>query len=318
MARLNRAADLSPSPSPATEYDSDAASGSDIAASPPLRTISLAASLQSHGSDNMTTSPAPRSPLSPADCRTLEKLLRDVSNNSAPSTPSPLGPAEPLYRNSSYQIDIPRIAAREVTSSRIVGGEATDTGYEDDNDSMELTDGMEDLTVHLASLADVDSPFVSKSDRRPQDSMSMHDEEDKPRRYIRRCSSTTMPTKVKRGGQQDEKAAGQDDTTESTENLSELPARSSRSSQSNPRRPVSKVHSKEMSRLVLQRKTRKRLSRQARVRFAGDHGSAIALSSAETVQDDAVDFEESDSEGFDADGEDTTDFLARAQHRQVR
>ncbi|KAF1932160.1 uncharacterized protein M421DRAFT_89513 [Didymella exigua CBS 183.55] len=169
-----------------------------MSSSPPLRALSLESSLQSHGNDNLPASPprqgSDRPSLSPADCRTLEKILRDVA--SPPATPSPVEQNDQLFLNGHHGITN---AADEEEDYHSVGGEATDTGYEDDDDSMELSEGIEDVIVKKAiiSLGEPVSPSASKSDRRLQESISTHDEKEKMR-YSSGRRSSTKRAKVKR------------------------------------------------------------------------------------------------------------------------
>lgn len=166
---------------------------------PPLRPLSLDTGLQSHGNDNLPESPLRRGSsgpsLSPADCRTLKKVLRNVA--SPPATPSPLEQSDQLFPDGSC-------AGTTFTSDQgdgyhLVGGEATDTGYEDEDNSMELSDGGETGTDQvITSLGEPASPFVSKSERRLQESVSLHDEKEKMRYSSGQRSSTTKPTKTKR------------------------------------------------------------------------------------------------------------------------
>jgi|SRR5690242_3847554 len=149
MARLNQPADFSHA-TPAVSQVADVIAGSDAMSSPVLRPLSFEASLQSHGADQLPPSPLRRSsgqsPFSPADCRTLERLLRSTSVSSPPETPSPL---EQGKHGAQLLQDTPSsptgLSDRtdEAESYQSFGGEMTDTGYEDEDDSMELSEGTE-------------------------------------------------------------------------------------------------------------------------------------------------------------------------------
>ena len=175
--------------------------------SPTLCPLSLEVSLQSHGSDNLPPSPRRRSSdrpsLLPADSHTLSKILRDVSNNSPPATPSPLEPGEQLFletgHTSSATNDDPQ---DEEEGYHLVDDEAADTGYEDEDDSMELSEGVEGITADdtLTQVGEPTSPSVSDSEPRPQDSVSTHSEENKVKYIGRRSTSgvSAKPVKFKR------------------------------------------------------------------------------------------------------------------------
>ncbi|KAJ4359326.1 hypothetical protein N0V95_002250 [Ascochyta clinopodiicola] len=204
MARLSQPAH-SVYPTPTAGRGVDAVTGSTTAmSSPPLRALSLEASLQSHGNDSLPHSPRRRgsglSTLSPADCRALRKILRDVCDSSPPSTPSRLEPSEQLCAKTDLTIStVDGIAADE--DCALAGNEATDTGYEDEDDSMELSDGVEEATArdamdvpgHHASQ----SLLVSNANHRLQASVSAHDKKD-GRRYGDGRSLSAKYSKAKR------------------------------------------------------------------------------------------------------------------------
>ncbi|KAF1830640.1 hypothetical protein BDW02DRAFT_92188 [Decorospora gaudefroyi] len=96
----------------------------------------------SHSSYLMSsTGDSERPPLSPADCRTLEKILHDVRGSSPiSSTPyfSHVAPGSPgiaaTASSSVYSGD------EDDDGREFVDGDERDTGYEDEDDSMELSD----------------------------------------------------------------------------------------------------------------------------------------------------------------------------------
>lgn len=109
----------------------------------PLRPISLQASLSTHGNDSIPISTPQRdevrTPLSPADCRTLKKLLLDVQSPS-PSSPS----VDSLFEGEDAYVD-----GKDGSSESGEEGEALEGikelrdemegGYEDEDKSMELS-----------------------------------------------------------------------------------------------------------------------------------------------------------------------------------
>ena len=186
MAKLNQPADFSHA-SPATYCTSDASTRSPIAmSSHPLRPISLQASLQSHGSDNLPPSPphkgSPPSPLSPTDCCTLKKILRDVDHSSPPVSPGPIEEDEQLYSDTDRTgTSADGGADKNNGCYHLVSNETSDTGYEDEDGSMELSEGMKGDTMETSNSAS-DSlvpPAVSCSNIWPQDSVSTHDNRDR-------------------------------------------------------------------------------------------------------------------------------------------
>lgn len=112
--------------------------------STPLQTISLEASLQTHGSDTSAS-------LSPADCRTLKKILQDVR------TASPRAPQHVGDRGKSLSAEISidsesSASGREdevqYSEKQYDYGDEAEEGYEDEDDSMDLSDVVEE--VHYA------------------------------------------------------------------------------------------------------------------------------------------------------------------------
>ncbi|XPS93679.1 hypothetical protein M3J09_003022 [Ascochyta lentis] len=192
---------------------------------PPLRLISLEASLQSHGNDTLPPSPSRRgsgpSTFSPADCRALKKILRDVGNSSPPSTPSPPDLGEQLFTNTDCTSDNIDCGAVD-DNHHLVGNEATDTGYEDEDDSMELSDSLEDIAA--GDSVSVPEKYtlrtVSCSDRRPQDRVSTHDKKDRLRYSDRRSLGAKYP-RARQQEQEYKKSAEtkEDDTVEDIMNL---------------------------------------------------------------------------------------------------
>jgi hypothetical protein len=119
--------------------------------SSPLQPITLDAALETHGNDVLPpSSPSagtPRSPLSPADCRTLSKILQDVRRASSLATPS--FSEEDTSSLSIDSIDNESSAnGREdelqYTEAQYDYGDEADEGYEDEDVSMELNDVMEE------------------------------------------------------------------------------------------------------------------------------------------------------------------------------
>ncbi|KAF3046406.1 hypothetical protein E8E12_007850 [Didymella heteroderae] len=191
--------------------------------SPKLRPLSVETNLQVHVNDNDRNSPLPRfsgrASLSPADCRTLEKILSDVA--SPPATPSPLEQSNQLSRDSGLASTVG--ATEEEDVSHLVRGEATDTGYEDD--SMELSEGVENSTGQVVSpLKEPASPSVSEPSRHLQESVSAHDEKEKLRYSSGRHSSTTKRSKTNEP--QCERNVTQDATASDTiEDVMNLPGK---------------------------------------------------------------------------------------------
>lgn len=213
MARLNQPADFSHA-TPAVSKVADVIAGSEAMSSPVLRPLSFEASLQSHGADQLPPSPLRRSsgqsPFSPADCRTLERLLRSTSVSSPPETPSPLEQSKhgaQLLQDTSSSPTVLSDRTEEAESYQSFGGETTDTGYEDEDDSMELSEGTECAMASdtLAVRNDPTLPYDSKYDRRLQESVSTHDEKER-QRYSGQQTSIPKQPKSRRRGKSDIKA----------------------------------------------------------------------------------------------------------------
>ncbi|KAJ4992021.1 hypothetical protein SVAN01_02342 [Stagonosporopsis vannaccii] len=196
MARLNQSADFSHA-TPITSQATDAMS------SPAPRSLAFEASLQSHGADNLPHSPLRRSSgcasFSPADCPTLGRLLCNTNVSSPPQTLSSFEQGEPLLSDSPCSDSFSSDRTKEAVSYYVAGVETTDAGYEDEDDSTELSDSTEVATASakLALLHDPISPSISKSDCRLQESVSIHEEKDR-RRYNGRQSSISKSSKVER------------------------------------------------------------------------------------------------------------------------
>ncbi|KAJ4322054.1 hypothetical protein N0V94_002633 [Neodidymelliopsis sp. IMI 364377] len=196
MARLSRPADFSHSPIVADRPIASSSVASPILTTSPLRSIPVKASPRSHGNENLSPSPTcegsgPLS-LSPAGCRTLKKTLSDVESLTAPSS---------LTSTQSGELPFPNTDNAGNTEDDNLGGgdsryqlvaeEATDAGYEDEDDSMELSDSAEDRIDTAVNSAVVSYGHKSTSTsqhRRLQDSVSIHDEMEKLKYSDRRLS----------------------------------------------------------------------------------------------------------------------------------
>lgn len=236
MAKLSHPPDPAHS-TPVTNRTTNAVSGSAPTMSPTLlRPVPLETSLQSHGNDNLSPLPprkeSARPSLSPADCHTLKKLLLDVGSASPPPTPSPLEPGKQLSANTdSTGSAVYDNVEKQDEACYVVGDEAADTGYEDEDDSMELSEGVVGVTTRdsLDSLDGPASPIVSYFDRRLQDSVSLHDEKERLR-YSSHRPSVAKHSRVKRLNQWRSKQIDvvQDDTIEDIMNLAGKSAPSAR------------------------------------------------------------------------------------------
>lgn len=185
MAKLNQPANFSHA-LPAAYRTSDTITPSLMAmSSPPLRPISLQASLQSHGNDNLPPSSphkgSPPSLLSPTDCRTLKKILRDVGHSSPPATPYSVERGEQLFADTDRTGRNLDDSADKDDESYHFSDETVGTGYEDDGDSMELSEGMEGNTMETSNSLPGSrvSSAVSCSNLQPQGSVSRHDSRDR-------------------------------------------------------------------------------------------------------------------------------------------
>ncbi|KAF3050287.1 hypothetical protein E8E11_009121 [Didymella keratinophila] len=277
----------------------------------PLRPLSLDTSLQSHGNDNLPDSPprrgSNRPSLSPADCRTLEKILRDVV--SPPATPSPLEQGDRLFPDSDRAGTTG--AANEEDGYHFVGGEATDTGYEDEDDSMELSEGEETITDQVVTLlGEPASPSVSKSERRLQESVSVHDEKEKMRYSSDHRSSTTRRTKTKRP--QQERTASRDvtagDTIEDVMNLSGKRAPPARWLDLGQLDSDRQADPDDIKHLNSMRLSTEKVIKQERLNQEGVEGEeepGVFVPTVPGPQDQAQDDEDSELDGFAADDEQT-------------
>lgn len=227
MAKLNRPAESTRATSaPSCTPKSDASSPTTLS-SPALCQISLEESLQSHGNDDKPPSPPSQgsgpTSFSPADCRTLKKILSDVGHSSPPSTPSHLELNEQPFAKTDCMSSISHNGTGEENGFQLADDEAADTGYEDENDSMELSEGVAGGYKKGALLASDGhtSPTVSYKDRRLRESVSTHDEIEKLKYARQRRWSGAKPTKPKRVGQKHQGPIKviEDDTIEDVMNL---------------------------------------------------------------------------------------------------
>ena len=97
------------------------------------------------GDDNMSSSSTPTnsrgSKFSPADCRTLQKILRDVRS------PSPLSATSYFDETPARKLNLTAIPNGSLAEERVAqkekvfdSGDEREGGYEDEDDSMELSD----------------------------------------------------------------------------------------------------------------------------------------------------------------------------------
>jgi hypothetical protein len=312
MARLSQAPDpLYTTPLSSRTPKPIAGDQPNMPSSPTLRPLSHDTSLQSHSNDNLPASPpcgnSGHSSLSPADCRTLEKILRNVA--SPPATPSPLEQNDQLFPDGGCADTAG--TADEEHGYHCVGGEATDTGYEDEDDSMELSEGGGTVTDQVVtSLGEFASPSMSKSERRLQESVSAHDEKEKMRYSSGRRSSTTRRTKTKRP--QQERTTSRDatagDTVEDVMNLSGKrapPARSLDVGQSDSDRQAVPDKIKQLNHLRLSVENVLEKERLEQERAEGEEEPGVFVSTIPGLQDQAQGDEESELDGFAADDEQT-------------
>ncbi|KAF2831809.1 hypothetical protein CC86DRAFT_463601 [Ophiobolus disseminans] len=149
-----------PNSTPRPSHDSPQISPS------PLQPIPLHTALETHGNDTAMTTPVTpqsatvaRPELSPADCRALEKLLNDVR------TPSPLAPLsvseqdQSLLSNDGADESSETGAEDEVqyTEPRFNYGDEREEGYEDEDDSMELSDVADESQGDVGAADDEDT-----------------------------------------------------------------------------------------------------------------------------------------------------------------
>jgi hypothetical protein len=156
----------------------------------------------------------------------LNKILRDASHSSPPATPSPLEPGEQLFANSDRMSNTIEGDAEDDESYHLIDDEATDTGYEDENGSMELSEGVEAAITDdiLTQPGESTSPSVSYSERRLQDRVLTHIDKDRLRYTGRRSSlgASGKSVRFKRREQEcnDPVEATQGDAIEDVMNLS--------------------------------------------------------------------------------------------------
>jgi hypothetical protein len=323
MARLNQPADLSHT-TPVADRKSD--STADDMSSPALHPLPP------------SPLPASSATLSPADCRTLEKILRDVSEGSAVQSPSPLGLAEQLPEqlpeNDARSADMTGDLAEEDTvthagggevtdtpgndvekyiSHYTVGGEATDTGYKAEDDTLELGEG---TTARLTSDSDLDSPSVSKAERRLQTSASMHDERDRQR--YRSHSWAAKFQRTKRSEEQHK--TGNHVPSNPFTGIANLPGKGVNSSQrdcgvTDP--CLLPEHNKQLkqTRLSAEEKSFEEESIEHEQSEQTDE-PGFAIAHADMTHAKAADLNDSELDGFDADKEDTPQ-VTRPQRRKV-
>ena len=114
--------------------------------STPPRPASLDDSRSLQGDDNMSSSSTPTnsrgSNFSPADCRTLQKILHDVRS------PSPLSATSYFDETPARKLNLTATPTGSLAEERVAqkekvfdSGDEREGGYEDEDDSMELSDG---------------------------------------------------------------------------------------------------------------------------------------------------------------------------------
>jgi hypothetical protein len=128
--------------------------------SSPLQPIALGAALETHGNDALPSSPLAgrtRSPLSPADCQTLKKILAHAWSPSLPVSPShsvedttSLG-TDSANDGSSDSGDEDEERYFQDNHGR---GDKIDAEYEDKDDSTELSDVREETREHVIATDD--------------------------------------------------------------------------------------------------------------------------------------------------------------------
>lgn len=277
--------------------------------SPPLRPLALEASLQSYGNDNLSASPprqdSSHSSLSPADCRTLEKILRDVS--SPPATPSTLEQGDPLFPDDGRINTTDTV--EEEDGYHFIGGEATDTSCEGKDDSMELSEGEETVTDQVAtSLGEPVSPSVSKIERRLQGGVSARDEKEKLGYSSSRRSSASRRSKTKRS-QQDHTVSQDATGADTTEDLMNIPGKCTP-----PARPLDPARNNsdrqttedDITHLTRMRSSTEKVLEQERLKqehIESDKEPQVFISTVARLQGQAQDDGESEPDGFAVDDE---------------
>jgi hypothetical protein len=119
------------------------------APSSPFHEVPLDVALKTHGNETLHLLQTPpresvRAPLSPADCRTLEKILEDTRS------PSPLASHardESLLSVESFQDGSSDTGVEDTvqyTDRQHDHGDESDDGYEDEDDSMDLSDTVDE------------------------------------------------------------------------------------------------------------------------------------------------------------------------------
>lgn len=153
--------------------------------------MSLAASLESHGNDTLLPSSPRRSSgqpsLSPADCCTLKKILRDVGNTSPLSTPSPAETGPQRFADNDFTGCTADDSSSEQDKGHHLVGDEADTGHEGENVSMELNEGVEG--DHIKDVMNVaTSQTVPSHQHRLQESAFTHEEMERLKYSRRRIS----------------------------------------------------------------------------------------------------------------------------------
>jgi hypothetical protein len=132
--------------------------------------------LESHGNETVLSGsiPSPNkelSPMTPADCRTLKKILEDVHS------PSPFAsPVMQRQDDSMLSVDLTEDGSSDTgiedevpyTEPQYVCGDELEAGYEDEDDSMELSDAggesPDDAGHADASASDADQSIVTSQE----------------------------------------------------------------------------------------------------------------------------------------------------------
>jgi hypothetical protein len=267
----------------------------------PLHPISLTASLESHRNDNLTPSPPRKGSgslkFSPADCCTLKKILSDMGTDSPPSTPSPVELRDQPFvhsgRTSSTVNDRP---AEEVDRYQLVGDEA-ETGYEDEDDSMELSEDGEDDTVEDV----MNLPSRHASPGTPYHGHSLRDRLLIPNEIEKLKQSNCRPS------------------NESYMEPDWLGLPQELGHTQTDRQPISdEIRERNQLRFLMEKVLgAERMDQECTTR---KQEPGIFIPSLGASQFTTASLEESDLEAFDADneGESTTDDTAGAQHMKVR
>jgi hypothetical protein len=107
--------------------------------SPPLKPNTLHASLETHGNG---MADAPRSPLSPADCRTLSKILEEVRRASPLATPN-------FSEEDATSLSIDSVDNESSTTGSEDEVQCTEEQYDYDDEADEADEGYEDEDVSM-------------------------------------------------------------------------------------------------------------------------------------------------------------------------